>query len=96
MVTALNPKSIAFFVAFVPQFLDPARGFAAQAAVLVATFVVLAALNAGCYALLAGRLSGAVRRPGPRRALNRIGGTMLIGAGLASAAASRGGGGAGG
>jgi threonine/homoserine/homoserine lactone efflux protein len=83
VVTALNPKSIVFFVAFVPQFLDPARAFLPQAAILVATFVGLAALNAAAYALLAARLSGAVRRPGLRRALNRAGGAMLVGAGLA-------------
>lgn len=89
LVTALNPKSIAFFVAFVPQFLDPARPFLPQAAILVASFVSLAAANALFYALLAGRLSGAVRRPGVRRALNRAGGGMLVGAGLATAALRR-------
>ncbi len=85
VVTALNPKGIVFFVAFVPQFLDPARPFAAQAAILVATFVTLAAANAAAYALLAARLSGAVRRPGLRRALNRAGGAVLVGAGFAVA-----------
>jgi threonine/homoserine/homoserine lactone efflux protein len=82
VVTALNPKAIVFFVAFVPQFLDPSRSFPTQAAILVATFVTLAAANAGAYALLAARLSGAVRRPGLRRALNRTGGAVLVGAGL--------------
>lgn len=85
VVTALNPKSIVFFVAFVPQFLDPARPFVPQAAILVATFVTLAAANAALYAVLAARLSGAVRRPGLRRALNRTGGAVLMGAGLAVA-----------
>ncbi len=85
VVTALNPKSIAFFVAFVPQFLDATRPFLPQAALLVATFVILAAANALAYALLAARLSGAVARPAIRRAFNRTGGTMLIGAGVATA-----------
>jgi len=85
VVTALNPKGIVFFVAFVPQFLDPARPFLPQACILVATFVVLGAANAAAYALLASRLSGAVRRPGLRRALNRAGGAVLVGAGLAVA-----------
>lgn len=85
LVTALNPKGIVFFVAFVPQFIDAARPFAPQAALLVATFVALAAANAAAYAALASRLSGAVRRPGLRRAMNRAGGTVLIGAGLAVA-----------
>jgi threonine/homoserine/homoserine lactone efflux protein len=83
--TALNPKSIVFFVAFVPQFLDLARPFLPQAVVLVATFVTLAALNAGLYALLAARLSGAERLPWLRRAFNRAGGAMLMGAGVAVA-----------
>ncbi|WP_027283158.1 LysE family translocator [Rubritepida flocculans] len=89
VVTALNPKSIAFFVAFVPQFVSPAAPFAPQALVLVASFVTLAALNALAYALLAGRLSGAVARPALRRGVNRLGGGVLIGAGLATAAMRR-------
>jgi threonine/homoserine/homoserine lactone efflux protein len=90
LVTALNPKSIAFFVAFVPQFVAPGAPFLPQAALLVATFVTLAALNAALYALLAGRLSGAVTRPAVRRGFNRAGGAMLVGAGLATAAMRRG------
>ncbi len=85
LVTALNPKGIVFFVAFVPQFIDPARPFVTQAAVLIATFVTLGAANAAIYAALAGRLSGAVRRPSVRRVLNRVGGGVLVGAGLAVA-----------
>ncbi len=84
LVTATNPKGLAFFVAFVPAFLDPARPFLPQAVILTLTFVTLGALNALAYALLAGRLSGAVARPGPRRVLNRVGGSALIGAGLAT------------
>ncbi|MEO3472353.1 LysE family translocator [Roseomonas sp. CAU 1739] len=86
VVTALNPKGIAFFVAFVPLFVDASSPFLPQAVVLVATFVGLAAVNAAIYALMAARLSGAVRRPGVRRAFNRCGGTVLVGAGLATAA----------
>jgi threonine/homoserine/homoserine lactone efflux protein len=90
VVTALNPKGIAFFVAFVPQFLDPVRPFLPQAALLVATFVALGASNAALYALLAGRASGAVGRPAVRRWLNRTGGSVLVGAGLATAAMRKG------
>jgi threonine/homoserine/homoserine lactone efflux protein len=89
VVTALNPKGIAFFVAFVPQFVAADAAFLPQAAVLVATFVLLAAANAALYAALAGRLSGAVTRPSVRRGLNRLGGAMLMGAGAATAAAMR-------
>ena len=88
-VIALNPKGIAFFVAFVPQFLDPSLPFLPQAALLAATFVGLGALNAALYALLAGRASGAATRPAVRRWLNRAGGSVLVGAGLATAAMRR-------
>lgn len=89
LVTVLNPKSIAFFVAFVPQFLDPARPFMPQAALVLVTFVGLGTLNALGYALLAGKLSDAVRRMPVRRAFNRLGGAMLMGAGIATAAMRR-------
>jgi threonine/homoserine/homoserine lactone efflux protein len=85
IVTALNPKGIVFFVAFVPQFIDARGSFVTQAAILVATFVTIAAINALSYAMLAGKLSGAVRRPLVRRLLNRAGGSVLVAAGLAVA-----------
>lgn len=89
LVTAMNPKSIAFFVAFVPQFLDGSRPFLMQAAVLVASFVGLSACNSVLYAVLAGRMSGLVKRPGVRRGFNRVGGSMMVGAGIATAAMRR-------
>jgi threonine/homoserine/homoserine lactone efflux protein len=56
---------------------------------LVASFVSLAAGNALLYALLAGRMSGLVTRPRVRRGFNRVGGGMLVGAGIATAAMRR-------
>jgi len=85
-VTALNPKSIVFFVAFLPQFVDPARPFLPQILVMEATFLVLATLNATLYALTASAAGRAVRRPDVRRVINRLGGSMLVAAGLATAA----------
>ncbi|MBQ0710569.1 MULTISPECIES: LysE family translocator [unclassified Ochrobactrum] len=85
LVTALNPKSITFFVAFLPQFLSPHRDFLTQMLVFESTFLVLAFLNAFAYALLATR---ARRFFSSERALsifNRAGGTLLIGAGVATA-----------
>jgi threonine/homoserine/homoserine lactone efflux protein len=84
-VTATNPKSIVFFVAFLPQFLDAARPFVGQVAVMEASFLTLAALNATAYALTASAAGGAIRRPSIRRAVNRVGGSFLIGAGLLAA-----------
>src|SRR5215470_17868175 len=55
LITALNPKSITFFVAFLPQFLDPARSFLTQMLVFEGTFLLLAFTNALGYAILASR-----------------------------------------
>jgi threonine/homoserine/homoserine lactone efflux protein len=56
IVTALNPKSIAFFIAFLPQFVSAQKETFPQFLVLGATFLFLAALNATLYALFAGQL----------------------------------------
>jgi threonine/homoserine/homoserine lactone efflux protein len=85
LVTTLNPKSLIFFVAFLPQFLDPARPFWPQMAVFEATFVTLAFLNAFGYALLGARARRLATSPRALRLVNRAGGTALIGAGAAAA-----------
>jgi threonine/homoserine/homoserine lactone efflux protein len=86
LVTALNPKSLTFFIAFLPQFLDPNRPFWPQMAIFEATFLTLAFLNALGYALAASRSRKALRRPGLIKMVHRLGGGLLIGAGLASVA----------
>ena len=88
-VTALNPKSIGFFIAFVPQFLDPTRAMLPQFAVMIATFVGLAALNALAYALLADKLRQRIARPSVIRGLTRLGGATLIAMGLFTATLKR-------
>jgi threonine/homoserine/homoserine lactone efflux protein len=85
VVTALNPKSIVFFVAFVPQFLNPAQPFFGQMLVMEATFLVLATINASIYALAANAARGLIRKASVQRAVNRTGGTLLIAAGAVTA-----------
>ena len=89
VVTALNPKSIVFFVAFVPQFIDPSRTVLPQFVILEATFLALAAANVAVWAILAGHLRSRFKRPGTLRLTNRIGGSFLIGAGLLTATLRR-------
>ncbi len=89
IVTTLNPKSIVFFVAFLPQFVDPSLPFLPQTIVLETTFLVLSATNALTYAFAASSARKAVRRPSVLRVINRLGGSLLIGAGLAAAFVKR-------
>jgi threonine/homoserine/homoserine lactone efflux protein len=85
VVTAMNPKSIAFFVAFLPQFLKTDQPVAPQIVILVMTFVTLAGINAAGYALFAARLRDAIANWHVRRWLNRCGGSTLIAAGILTA-----------
>ncbi|MDF2094806.1 LysE family translocator [Aquibaculum arenosum] len=91
-VTALNPKGIVFFVAFLPQFVTPSSAVVPQLVLLGATFLALAGLNCLIYALLAGRLRRRLRSPQALRWMNRLGGSVLIGAGLLAASLRRAGG----
>jgi len=86
LVTSLNPKDILFFVAFFPQFIDAKTDFASQVLILEATFLVIASANAMIYATLASRARRLVKSPRVIRAVNRTGGAMLIGAGVAATA----------
>lgn len=86
LITALNPKSITFFVAFLPQFLDTKAPFLKQMAIFETTFLTLAFLNAFGYALVASKARNLFRSERAIRAFNRTGGTLLIGAGVMTAA----------
>jgi len=88
-VTALNPKGIGFFIAFVPQFIDSNTAMLPQFAILISTFVTLAALNALAYALLADRLRSRIERPAVMQRLTRLGGITLMGMGLLTATLKR-------
>lgn len=89
MVTALNPKSIAFFIAFVPQFVQVDAPLIPQFAILIATFVGLAALNAFAYALAADKLRQTIRKPSVITWLTRGGGVALIAMGALTATMRR-------
>jgi threonine/homoserine/homoserine lactone efflux protein len=81
-VTTLNPKSIVFFVAFVPQFIDLHAPVWPQIAIFEATFVALGTLNACGYALAASGARRAIRSHAAQRVVNRTGGAMLVCAGV--------------
>lgn len=88
-VTALNPKSIVFFTAFVPQFIVVGNPLLPQLAILIATFVGLALINALAYALLADKLRAKISRPSVLAGFSRFGGVALITMGVITAAFKR-------
>lgn len=88
-VTALNPKSIAFFISFVPQFIRPEAPLLPQFAILIATFVALAAVNALVFALLADRMRRLIAKPSVLAWVTRMGGATLIGMGIMTASLRR-------
>ena len=86
LVTCLNPKGITFFVAFLPQFVDPNADFFTQMAILIATFVALSFTNSMSWGLAAGHARSFVQSGRTMGIVNKAGGTLLIGAAVATAA----------
>ena len=84
----LNPKAALFFVSVLPQFLDPAGPAATQVLVLGTLDIGLGVLWWALFVLLTARLSGLMRRSGPRKALDRVTGTALVGLGVTLVATS--------
>ena len=88
-VTTFNPKGIIFFIAFLPQFVNPDSNVSAQLFILAATFVVLGSINASLYAIFADKLKAFLENNKARRWFNRCGGTALVAAGAWAATAQR-------
>lgn len=86
LVTALNPKSLTFFVDFLPSFLNPQAGFFHQMVIFESTFVSLSFVNAIGYALAASRGRAFVSNPRTVAIVNKVGGGLLILGGAATVA----------
>ncbi len=82
LVTALNPKGIVFFVAFLPQFIDPHIAVTQQLWVLAVTFVAMATLNATLYAVFATSARRLLSSTRAQRGFNLAGGSLLSMAGV--------------
>lgn len=92
VANAINPKVALFFLAFLPQFVDPARGAAAaQTALLGTLFALQTVLIFGVLGWYAGTVGGWLRgRPAVGRWLDRATGVLFIGLGIRLALAQRG------
>jgi threonine/homoserine/homoserine lactone efflux protein len=82
LVTALNPKGILFFVAFLPQFVSPDGNATLQLWLLAGTFVMMATLNATMYAVFAASARKMLTSARARRCVHIAGGAILSTAGL--------------
>ncbi|WP_413206080.1 LysE family translocator [Rhodospirillum sp. A1_3_36] len=82
MMAVTNPKTILFYAAFFPQFLDPTAPAGPQLAIMGSTLVALALVFDGSYALLAGRMRRWFTDPARRRLQARITGSLLVTSGL--------------
>ena len=89
VVQVLNPKSALFFLAFLPQFVDPARGsVAGQMAALGLLFAAIALCTDGTWALLAGSAGDWLKRHGGLvRSRRYVAGSVYLGLGLVTALA---------
>lgn len=87
IVEVLNPKVAVFFLAFLPQFVDPSRGDAQlQLLVLSGVYLVVGLLSDGAYAVLGGAVAGLFRRsPRAWRRTNLAAGVTYVGLGLVAA-----------
>ncbi len=91
IVNVLNPKTALFFLAFLPQFVDPHRGsVTAQVALLGIIFALIALASDASYALLADALAGRLRRTGAGARLRRyVTGGIFVALGVSAAIARR-------
>jgi len=89
MLQVSNPKALVFFTALLPQFIDPRGPVLVQVAILAVTSVVIEFFVLLAYGALAGRLIALTTRPRAATLANRVAGSMLIVAGVGTAAIRR-------
>ena len=89
IVTALNPKSIVFFIALLPQFISAAQPAGPQLWILGITFVVLATIGATWYALFATSVRRLLASPRAQQGYSLCGGGLLCAAGVWALGARR-------
>ena len=82
LVALSNPKTIVFFTAFLPQFLDPRLPAGPQLAVMCVVTVLLAGVSDCVWAIAAGMGRAWFMKPSRVKLLGRLSGTVLVGGGL--------------
>ena len=89
VIGVTNPKSLAFYAAFFPQFISTAAPAGPQLAVLAVSFIIVATLSDGTFAVMAGKLAPHLKGARAQKIRNRITGSVLIASGAALALTRR-------
>lgn len=82
LVALSNPKTIVFFTAFLPQFVDPTRPAAPQLALMCFVSVLLAIVSDSCWAVASGLGRAWFMKPARAKLLGRASGLTLMGGGI--------------
>lgn len=86
LTNLLNPKIVVFYVAFLPQFVEPGAGAMGRTAVLAAVFLAVATAWLLLFTVLLGRLRPVLARAAVRRRIEQVTGVVLVGLGVRLAA----------
>lgn len=89
IATTLNPKAVLFFLAFFPLFLTPGAPMLPQLLVLASSFLTLSLASVSFYGLLSNRLREHMIESNILDGVNKVGGCLLVGAGLITAGLQR-------
>lgn len=89
LISVTNPKSLAFYAAFFPQFVNADAPAGPQLLLLAATFVIVGTLSDGSFALAAGKLAPYLKGRRAQMLRNRITGSVLVAAGVGLALTRR-------
>jgi homoserine/homoserine lactone efflux protein len=82
LVALSNPKTLAFFTAFLPQFVDPGRPAGPQLALMCVVSILMAAVSDSCWAVASGLGRAWFMQPARARLLTRASALSLVGGGI--------------
>lgn len=84
LIGVFHPKTLVFFIAFAPQFIDVRHAYWSQAILLILTFTIVVGITDALYALTAARARSLLVSPKAQIWMGRAGGGALVAAGAAT------------
>lgn len=85
LVTVMNPKSIVFFIAFFPSFINKESALLPQLSILMFSFLAISVIVITFYSMFAGHMQKKIQSPQSQSLFNKLCGSMMIGAGAFTA-----------